>query len=46
MLEPGAPLPDVMVWSAPAEPSVRLADALAGEGHALLCFYPFDFSSG
>jgi hypothetical protein len=45
MLEPGATVPDVHVWTAPREEPVLLSTALAG-GAALLCFYVFDWSPG
>ena len=44
MLEPGDRIPVARVWCAPREDPVELAEALAGEGFALLCFYPFDWS--
>ena len=34
------------VWTAPREDPVDLAEALAGDGLALLCFYVFDWSPG
>ena len=46
MLEPGAPVPDVLVWTAPREAGVGLREALAGDRTALLCFYVFDWSPG
>ena len=46
MLEIGDPIPDARVWTAPREGPVTLRDALVGEGHALLCFYVFDWSPG
>ena len=46
MLEPGSPVPDVPVWTAPREGPVGLRAALAGDGTALLCFYVFDWSPG
>jgi len=46
MLEPGAAVPDVSVWTAPREEPIRLRAALAGPGAALLCFYVFDWSPG
>ena len=46
MLEPGAVVPDVSVWTAPREEPMPLRVALAGEGMALLCFYVFDWSPG
>ena len=43
MLEPGQPIPDAMVWSAPREVvSVR---ELVADDPALLVFYLFDWSS-
>ena len=44
MLEPGERIPPARVWCAPREDAVDLAEALAGAGPALLCFYPFDWS--
>ena len=44
MLGPGDRIPDVHVWRAPGEEAVPLRDALSGDGLALLCFYPFDWS--
>jgi len=44
VLAPGATVPAARVWRAPGEESVDLLDAVAGAGHALLCFYPFDWS--
>ncbi len=44
MLEPGDPLPVATVWRDPLDAPVALAEAIAGDGHALLCFYPFDWS--
>lgn len=43
MLEAGTPVPDVRVWASPREESEPLRDVL-GDGLALLCFYPFDWS--
>ena len=43
MLGPGDTVPDVRVWAAPREDSVRLAAALGG-GLVLLCFYLWDWS--
>ncbi len=45
MLERGDRIPDARVWAAPGEAPVTLHEALAGEGMALLCFYPFDWST-
>ncbi len=45
MLAAGAPIPAARVWRAPGEPE-QLADAIAGDGCSLLCFYPFDWSPG
>jgi peroxiredoxin len=44
MLEPGDRIPEARVWTAPREEPVELRDVLAGDGHALLCFYPYDWS--
>lgn len=45
MLGPGDWIPrEARVWTSPTEEPVTLTDAIAGEGHALLCFYPFDWS--
>ena len=46
MLEPGDPIPNAQVWTAPREDPVDLADAIAGDGFVLLCFYVFDWSPG
>ena len=47
MLGPGAPVPDVPVWTAPREEPVSLRAALAADNTAaLLCFYVFDWSGG
>jgi len=40
----GDAVPDARVWRAPGEQPVSLRDALAGDGFALVCFYPFDWS--
>ena len=44
MLEPGSLVPAAHVWVAPREGRTRLRDALDGDGLALLCFYPWDWS--
>lgn len=45
MLETGDRTPGgARVWRSPVEEAVPLAEALAGDGLALLCFYPFDWS--
>jgi peroxiredoxin len=44
VLQPGDRIPEAQVWTAPREGPVELAEVLAGEGPALLCFYPFDWS--
>ncbi len=44
MLETGDRIPEVHVWTAPRSEPVTLREALAGDGLALLCFYPFDWS--
>jgi hypothetical protein len=46
VLGPGDRIPVARVWRAPREDPVDLADALAGDGLALLCFYVFDWSPG
>jgi len=46
MLEPGDRIPEAQVWVDPREEGVPLADAIAGEGLVLLCFYVFDWSTG
>jgi peroxiredoxin len=46
MLEPGDPIPDARVWTAPRTTAVPLRDAIAGDGCVLLCFYVFDWSPG
>lgn len=45
MLAPGDPLPPARVWAAAGAPATTLVSA-AGDGLALLCFYPFDWSPG
>lgn len=44
MLTAGDRIPSAPVWRAPREEAVTLREALAGDGAALLCFYPFDWS--
>jgi hypothetical protein len=45
MLGAGERIPlEARVWTSPTEEPVPLAAALAGDDHALVCFYPFDFS--
>ena len=44
MLQSGDTIPPARVWCAPGEDPVLLADALAGDGLTLLCFYHFDWS--
>jgi hypothetical protein len=46
VLEPGDPIPQARIWTAPREDPLNLEEALAGEGLALLCFYVFDWSPG
>jgi hypothetical protein len=43
VLEPGDPVPDVQVWTAPQEHSRPLRQVL-GAGYALLNFYLWDWS--
>ena len=45
MLEAGAAVPDVSVWTAIREEAKPLREAL-GDGLALLCFYVYDWSPG
>jgi hypothetical protein len=46
MLEPGDRIPDARVWRAPRDDGASLAEAIAGDGLVLLCFYVFDWSTG
>jgi hypothetical protein len=46
MLASGDRIPPARVWTAPREDPVDLADAIRGNGLALLCFYVFDWSPG
>lgn len=46
MLGPGDRIPDVTLWVVAHEEPVPFREAIAGDGHALICFYPFDFSPG
>jgi hypothetical protein len=43
MLEAGAPVPDVQVWTSVREEPKPLLEVL-GEGRTLLCFYLYDWS--
>ena len=43
MLEPGASVPEVEVWTAPREQARPLPEVLDG-GLSLLCFYVWDWS--
>ena len=43
MLEPGASVPDVQVWTAIREEAKPLREVL-GAGWTLLCFYVHDWS--
>jgi len=43
VLEPGASVPDVLVWSSPREEPQPLRQVL-GAGLSLLCFYLYDWS--
>lgn len=45
-LQAGERVPSARVWADTGGDAVQLCDALAGDGHALLCFYPFDWSPG
>jgi hypothetical protein len=44
MLPVGASLPDAPLWVGALEAPVTVGEAIAGDGLALLCFYPFDWS--
>jgi hypothetical protein len=44
VLGPGDRIPDVSVWQDAGQEAAPLRDVLAGDGLALLCFYPFDWS--
>jgi hypothetical protein len=45
MLGSGDRIPvDARVWVSPAVEPVPLGKAIAGDGLALVCFYPFDWS--
>jgi hypothetical protein len=46
MLEPGERIPEARVWAEERGGPVLLREALSGEGLALLCFYPLDWSPG
>lgn len=45
MLETGAHVPDVEVWTSPRKEAQGLKDVL-GNGWTLLCFYVYDWSPG
>ncbi len=44
MLGAGSKIAATPVWLAPRQEPIGLVDALAGDGLALLCFYPWDWS--
>jgi peroxiredoxin len=44
MLGPGDLVPQATVWTGALEDPKPFAEAIAGEGLALVCFYPFDWS--
>jgi peroxiredoxin len=44
MLEAGAPVPHAAVWTGALDDPVPIADTIDGDGFALVCFYPFDWS--
>lgn len=44
MLGRGDRVPAARVWTGPFDEPLPLTEAIAGDGVALLCFYPFDFS--
>jgi hypothetical protein len=43
VLEAGASVPDVQIWTSPREDAQPLKHVL-GEGWTLLCFYIYDWS--
>jgi hypothetical protein len=43
VLEVGAPVPDVQIWTSPREEAQPLR-AVLGDGWTLLCFYLYDWS--
>ena len=45
MLAAGDRIPAAaLLWRAPGEEAVSFGEAIDGEGLALVCFYPFDWS--
>lgn len=46
MLGPGDAVPSGTVWTTAIDAPVPVADAIRGEGHSIVCFYPFAFSPG
>jgi peroxiredoxin len=44
MLAPGDLVPEATVWTGALDEPGTIAAAIAGEGPALVCFYPFDWS--
>jgi peroxiredoxin len=44
MLGPGDLVPQATVWTGALDAPQPIAAAIAGDGLALLCFYPFDWS--
>ena len=44
MLGPGDAVPSATVWTGARDALAPLREAIAGSRHALLCFYPFDWS--
>ena len=44
MLAPGDRVPQAIVWTGALDDPVQIAEAIAGDGFAFLCFYPFDWS--
>jgi peroxiredoxin len=44
MLGPGDLVPNATVWTGALDEPQPIASAIAGDGLALLCFYPFDWS--
>jgi peroxiredoxin len=44
MLGSGDRVPQAMVWTSALDDAVPIETAIAGDGFAFLCFYPFDWS--
>lgn len=46
MLVAGDRVPDANVWMTGVDGPIEVREAIAGDGTAMLCFYPFDWSPG